>query len=360
VKLKALYYDGNTAMAKSIEVVLLPNGFALPSGEIWEYALLSLISQKKDRDQLTYKHKNQNGPNLTILFDGDDAGQRDYLNRASKHLTSDNDWHFIRWQLVSAIAITCLVFLFYMGYPLVNRAIVAIIPDNWAIRAGDLVVDSLYQQYTSDTCENPQGNAALEKVTAALKIEDLPYPVRVEVVDNPMVNALAAPGGRVVIFNGLLQQADTPEEIAGVLSHEIGHVYYQHPMQGLVNVMGFSIIGSFLGGDAASIAIVGLSLSYSREYERDADDLALVILKNNNISAEGMLDFFERHEKIKEENAIAEIADMFSTHPLTKDRIKLFRDHIKNKEVELKKGQLLDKREWQNLVNICNKEDVGS
>lgn len=358
MKLKALYYDGNTASAKSIEVVLLPNGFELPSGELWEYALLSLISQKKDKEQLTYSHKNINGPSMTILFDGEnDEGQRDYLNRVSKHLTGDNNWHFIRWQLVSATAIACLAFLFFISYPYVNRAIVAMIPDSWAIRAGDLVVDSLYQQYTSNTCKNPLGVEALNKMVSTIKVDNLPYPVRVEVVDNPMVNAMTAPGGRVVIFNGLLQQAETPEEIAGILSHEMGHVYYQHPMQGLVNVMGFSIIGSFLGGDAASIAIVGLSLSYSRENERDSDDLALEILKDNNITANGMLAFFERQEEVMEDNAVAEIADMFSTHPLTEERIELFRNHIAENEGGLVSRQILNDQDWQNLINICTEKE---
>ncbi|MCC3862404.1 M48 family metallopeptidase [Pseudemcibacter aquimaris] len=355
MKLKALFYDGNTALAQSIEVVLLPNGFELPTGEVWEYGLLKLISQKKDQNQLTYRHKNQKDPSLTILFEGEkDLNKRDYLNRVSKHLTGDNNWHFVRWQIVSAAAICCLAFVFYLGYPYLNRAIVATVPDTWAEKAGDLVVDALYQQYTSDTCHNPAGDVALGKVINSLEVDDLPYPLRVEVVDNPLVNAMTAPGGRIIIFNGLLQQAESPEEVAGVLSHEIGHVYYQHPMQGLVNVMGFSIIGSFLGGDAASIAIIGLSLTYSRDLERDADEMALDILRNNEITASGILDFFKRNEEKKEDNIVAEIADIFSTHPLTEERIDLFNNHIETYEKSLISKTLLSETEWQSLVNICS------
>nr|WP_276515145.1 M48 family metallopeptidase [Pseudemcibacter aquimaris] len=187
-----------------------------------------------------------------------------------------------------------------------------------------------------------------------MEVDDLPYPLRVEVVDNPLVNAMTAPGGRIIIFNGLLQQAESPEEVAGVLSHEIGHVYYQHPMQGLVNVMGFSIIGSFLGGDAASIAIIGLSLTYSRDLERDADEMALDILRNNEITASGILDFFKRNEEKKEDNIVAEIADIFSTHPLTEERIDLFNNHIETYEKSLISKTLLSETEWQSLVNICS------
>ena len=56
----------------------------------------------------------------------------------------------------------------------------------------------------------------------------LPYPLRVSVLDHGMANALAVPGGRILIFRGLLEAADNPEEVAGVLAHEIGHVAARH------------------------------------------------------------------------------------------------------------------------------------
>jgi Zn-dependent protease with chaperone function len=357
LKLNAIFYDGETASNVPVTVYLELKGIRFITGEIWEYHDLELYDRDAQTGQLSYRHRKLHGPSITLNFDGglsDPA--RDYLHRISKKLTGDSNWYFFKWQVITAALIVGMIFIFYLGYPFINRAIVSIIPDSWAVKAGDLVVDALYQKYTSDACYTLDGAQALEKLVAELRVEGLTYPLRVEVVDNPQVNAMTAPGGRIVIFNGLLKKSESADEIAGILSHEIGHVYYQHPLQGLVNVLGFSIIGSFVGGDAATIAIVGLSLSYSRDLEREADRKALEILSASNISAYGILNFFERNQKKNEDNIAAEIEDIFSTHPLSEERITTFSEYIDQNEADKQFAPIMSEQDWLALISICDGE----
>ncbi len=358
MKVKANYCDGITANFKVLEVSIGPSGLTLPSGEVWVYEKLKLIASSKLDGSVTYNNKDYDGPNLTLVFDkGIDDPARDYLKRFSSHLTGDSNWHFVRWQIVTTAVILCLMFCFYLGYPYLNRAIVSVIPNSWAIKAGNLVVDGLYNEYSSNACHSADGDYALEKLVETLEIEGLSYPLRVEVVDHQQVNALTAAGGRVVIFNGLITKATSADEVAGVLAHETGHVYYQHPLQGLINVLGFSIVGSFLGGDAASVAVVGLSLSYSRDLERMADEKALEILQDKKISAQGILDFFERTDKKEKNEIVAELEDIFSTHPLSKERINIFSKHIAENEIKGTSISALSAEEWESLQNICNESN---
>ena len=82
-----------------------------------------------------------------------------------------------------------------------------------------------------DFCTSQDGDAAMDLMLERIGGKDLglPYPITVSVLDHPMVNAFALPGGQVVFFRGMLDAADNPDEIAAVLAHEIGHVAARDP-----------------------------------------------------------------------------------------------------------------------------------
>ena len=362
MKVKANYFDGQTAECHPIEVIVTPVGLYLPSGDTWFYSDMKLLMSDQSDGRLSYENKTLDGPGLTLLFEGGMADPAwDYLSRVSKKLTGGSSWHFVRWQMVTGAAIIGLMMVFYGLYPYANRALVAVIPDSWAIKAGDLVIDSLYTEYSSNACHTAAGDKALDKLVQAVQMPGLAYPLRVQVVQHAEVNALTAPGGRIVILNGLLQQATSSDEIAGILAHEVGHVYYKHPMQGMVNVMGFSIVGSFFGGDAASIAVVALSMSYSRDLERQADNKALETLSNNGISAKGLLTFFNRLQDKNKDSVGAQLERLISTHPLSEERVGYIAAHIKAEEEDPKSQKTftpaLTDTEWQALKDICSPQD---
>jgi Zn-dependent protease with chaperone function len=73
-----------------------------------------------------------------------------------------------------------------------------------------------------------------------------PYHVRLLVADSPVVNAFAAPGGRIVVFRGLLEKTGRPEELAGVLAHEMQHVVLRHPLEAILRQISLRALAAVL------------------------------------------------------------------------------------------------------------------
>jgi hypothetical protein len=123
-----------------------------------------------------------------------------------------------------------------------------------------------------------QSRAAFDKLLRSLEAAAaLPLPVHAAVVRRPEANAVALPGGRVYVFAGLIDKAQTPDELAGVIAHEMGHIAHRDGVRAVIQAGGLSflfgmLIGDFSGGGAAVIAMrTVLQSSYSRDTEAAAD-----------------------------------------------------------------------------------------
>lgn len=146
--------------------------------------------------------------------------------------------------------------------------------------------------------------------------------LRFFVADRPEVNAFAAPGGIVVVFTGLLRTADSAEEVAGVLAHEIAHVELRHSLRQLVKVAGLKVLFSAVLGDYGQLAGWGAQLTelkFSRDAEREADSRGLQRLVEARIDPQGLPRFFEKLEKT--EGAGVGLPAVLSTHPATRERL---------------------------------------
>ena len=199
-------------------------------------------------------------------------------------------------------------------------------------------------------CDSAPGRLALDRLTRRLTAaaSQSPLPVRVVMVDWALVNAFATPGRQIIMTRGLVQKAASPDEVAGVLAHEIGHTLELHPEAGLVRAMGLSAAAQliFAGstGTATNIGLLLTQLRYTRVAEREADAHAMRTLKTAGISAKGFGDFFERLEpkltnpaakadekKQEEEKRKLSLgtriftSEILRSHPLTADRLALVR-----------------------------------
>ncbi len=168
---------------------------------------------------------------------------------------------------------------------------------------------------------------------------DTDYELDIYVVDNKMVNAFALPGGKVVVFRGILDKMDGHEELAALLGHEVGHVAHRHSLKMLINQYASSFILDIFTGNSGAIskklggvAINLTGFSHSRDAERQADDYGLKVLRANKIDNYGAVHLFEKLETqhTEEETSTLEIFEVMSTHPNTKDRIKDMKADIKS------------------------------
>jgi beta-barrel assembly-enhancing protease len=221
--------------------------------------------------------------------------------------------------------------------------------------------DGMVGDFGGRFCDTPAGKAALAKLTASL--DSNPDDLQVEVANIDMINAVALPGNKVILFNGLVTQAETPDEVAGVLAHEIGHVRERHVMQGLLRQMGLAVVLGGFDGSGGSTLNGLLSTTYTRDSEREADDHSLTAMKNANVSPVGAADFFRRLSAMDGSDAMNDkgeraMTGYLSSHPLSDERRRLF-------EKSVVKGQAykpaLSYGEWQELKTMCAKDkDVKS
>ncbi len=144
-------------------------------------------------------------------------------------------------------------------------------------------------------------------------------------------NALALPGGIIVITDDMVKAAETTEEVPAVLAHEIGHVELRHTMRSVLQNSAVAVAAAAVTSDAASlsVAIAGLPAllaqrKYSRKFESAADDYAFRLLKQKGYTPGAFASIMERLAK-KDEKEMGVFAYV-STHPLTAERVQRARD----------------------------------
>ena len=234
------------------------------------------------------------------------------------------------WSLVVGIVllpVVALALLWWQADRIVGAA-VARIPVAWEEQLGD----AAYGQITAGAAVIETGPAVEavegigERLAAAV---ESPYTLRWHVVDDPQVNAFAVPGGHVVVFTGLIRDARSAEEVAGVLAHEIQHILLRHSLRGLVRSLGWRAALAILFGDTGPLSGVGElasrlgTLKFGRDQETAADVEGLALLHRAKIDPHGMAAFFDALAK-QEGGQIA----LLSTHPVSTERAARLRAEI--------------------------------
>ena len=169
-----------------------------------------------------------------------------------------------------------------------------------------------------------------------------------------MLNAVALPGSKVILFDGLVKQAKSPDEVAGVLAHEIGHVRERHVMQSLLRQLGLSVVLGGFDGTGGSLLNGALSVSYTRGSEQEADRYSMKALSGAAISPVATADFFDRLAKLSGEvegdKRLTAMTGYMSSHPLSAERKKAFQDSIvRGKDYK----PALTPTEWTELKTMC-------
>lgn len=144
-------------------------------------------------------------------------------------------------------------------------------------------------------------------------------------------NAIALPGGAIIITDELIELADSNEEILAVLAHESGHVENRHSMQNILQsslatlvVSTFTADVNFAGTAFAGIPVTLMQATYSRKLETEADDFAVELLKEHNISSSYLADMLVKLEE-QHGNSNEAAFSLMSTHPVTSERVKRIR-----------------------------------
>jgi len=151
---------------------------------------------------------------------------------------------------------------------------------------------------------------------------------RLEFRDAPKLgaNALALPGGTIVVTDALVKMAKSREELAAVLAHEIGHIEKRHTLRLMLQNSVVVLVVATVIGDAATIGVAGVpailaQTRYSREFESEADGFAFALLRQHDISPEHFANIMLRLAEQGEKGKAQQTTGFLSTHPMTQDRI---------------------------------------
>ncbi len=192
-------------------------------------------------------------------------------------------------------------------------------------RQAKIIDDPIIAEYVSRVGQNLVRNS------------DAKVPFTIKVLDSEEVNAFALPGGFFFVNSGLILKAESEAELAGVMAHEIAHVAARHGTRQatrgeLINFASIPLI--FMGGwtgyairQGAGLAIPMGFLTFTRGFEREADFLGLQYLYKSGYDPNSFVDFFEKIQSL-EKRKPGSIAKVFSTHPMTDDRIKAAQEEI--------------------------------
>jgi Zn-dependent protease with chaperone function len=358
-----IFYDGATSARHSVSVELDRSGLLVRAAEghllaRWPYADLEQLAAPDGmlrlgrRGSPVLARLEIHDPALAAAVDDvsstvDRTGASERRGRAK----------VILWS-IAAVASLVLVGIF--GVPAIADRLAPLLPYAVERKFGEALNAQVRSTLDSDQkgqafeCgradTEKEGRAVLARLVGRLESAASLMPLSIAVVRRPQANAFALPGGHIYVFEGLIDKAQTADEVAGVIAHEIGHVAHRDGVRSVLQTAGLSflfgmVLGDFFGGSAVVIAArVLLQSSYSREVERRADAFGVELMTKIGGDARALGAILMRidgssHSGVK----------LLLDHPDTKDRLAAINAMTRTNTA----AALLSPSEWAALKRIC-------
>ena len=258
----------------------------------------------------------------------------------------------VGWSLAAVISIVAVILF---AIPLAADRLAPLVPQALERRIGAAAEAQIKTILGNTTCKTAAGQRAFDKLLRELcQAASLNTSVDSEVLSTSIPNALALPGGKVILFSGLLDKANSPDEIAGVLAHEFGHLKRRDTMRNLIHDSGTSFLVGLLFGDvtgAGALVFASRTLltsSYSRDVEQNADTFSMDVMQKLGRSPKPMGELLFRVTGKQGDSELSILA----SHPLTEDRLK----RMSEADRPPTGPPLLTPGEWTALQAICGKK----
>ena len=357
------YYDGESAVRREVAVQTAPDGLRIvaPADRreiaFWRYGELRPVDEVRGDGPRRIRPR-RGGGRLVLADRALIAEVEAHAPRLAARGRGGAGLG-LRWTGLLAVSVAVLLGVLWFGLPRFAGGVARLVPAEWEAALGDRLVEPVVRNLalfdpveTAAFCTDPHGRAVVEALTRRLApgAEESPYRLQVQVVTLEMSNAFALPGGRILITEGFLRAAESPDEVAGVLAHEIGHVIHRHTTAAMIEGLGLAflfggLLGDFGTGAAAWAGEVLIGLSFRREAEAEADESALDLLQRAGVSTQGLADFFARVEE--EVGDAPAFLHPLTAHPSTASRRRRAArgaaDHPPS----------LGERDWRSLQEIC-------
>jgi predicted Zn-dependent protease len=317
--------------------------------------------------------KSSSDSNITLytrdkaILEDEFLAQNDAIKSSSKKLKQQFANRKIIYTLIVLVILAIPVSFFSFRSELVH-VISGEVPIEWEVKAGDKLFETLKKQYdvVEDSLISEKLDSIFKPLIAAVNTPEINY--KFYVCSDPSLNAFALPGGHIVINYGTIMKIERIEELYGVIGHEIGHVTNRHHIRGLIgNVGTFLIFQGFLGDEAGLLGAIGESaghlesLFYSRQFERESDEVGFTYLTEAGIDPHGMIEFFERIKKasdpedelksIEDDETLETLSSFVSTHPGVEERIEYLNNRIIDEAINLPEKDF-DLAKFQKFIQL--------
>ncbi len=363
---EAHYLDGQTPTRHRVTLHLTEGGLQIrfPKGPAlwWPYDEVRLASSFHADDPARLEHGGEFPEIVQVSDPAFVSTLRTFtpgIHSPVRHTSLRLHWRSIA--LLAAAGIVSIALVLYLWLiPVMASLIAPYVPVSWEKELGLPVLEALAPE--GSRCTDEARIAPLTEIVRRLEetIPDRRYDFRLIVVNESAMNAVAVPGGTIVIFQGLLDRTRTPEELAGVVAHEMQHVAQRHIMKLILEHASSSVIISAVTGDGGDALAFGLEsaktlglLRYSREHEAEADAAGLQMLKRAGIDPRGMIAFFKTMNE-EGSGALPAGLNYLSTHPDTLWRIEQLQKQLPAPGKTF--APLLPEIDWESARKVCAEE----
>jgi Zn-dependent protease with chaperone function len=362
---QASYFDGVTSARHDVTVTLGASALQIQTsnGDLmaeWPYNELESISAP--RGLLRIGRINNTVLARLNVRDPSLAGAIDDLSVPIDRsgLTERRDRRkVVFWSLAATLS---LLLVAIYGVPEIASRLTPLVPYTAEIKLG-AAIDAQVRSTLDEDHAGPRfvcgtdaaesaGRAAFDKMFARLEqAAARPIPLRIAVVRSKEANAVTLPGGIIYVFHGLIDKAESADEVAGVIAHELGHVAHRDGtrtvlQQGAMSLLFGMLLGDFVGGGAVIVAAKAvLQTSYSRDVEAAADLYAVDLMKAIEADPRALGTILTRIAG-SSHNSLKFLLD----HPETKDRVDAINSHAGGGTVK----PLLAPSEWAEMRRICS------
>jgi Zn-dependent protease with chaperone function len=359
-----VYFDGRTSVRHDVQVTLGVAGLKIESSDgtllaDWPYEEIDELSAPETvlrlgrRGNAALERLEVLDPTFAAAIDA----QAIHVDRTGA-LRRRQRRSVIGWSVAATVS---LVLVAYFGVPAIASRLTPLVPPALERKLGDAV--DVQTRAMLDTrnagagfeCgtagSEKAGHAALDHMIGRLEAAaGLMVPLSVTVVRRNEANAIALPGGHIYVFHGLIGKADTPDEVAGVIAHEIGHVAHRDGTRSVLQAGGLSflfgmLLGDFVGGGAVVMAArTVLQSSYSREAEASADAYGTTLMTKAHGDGRALATMLAKIGGATEPGMT-----ILLDHPETKARVAA----INRLAGPRPSSPFLDATEWAALKRIC-------
>ena len=342
------YYDGISPVSQLVSCEVTNEGLSIlnhlngelivlwPKEEIFcdeNHITAYVLGHRPDRSKIE-------------LFNLDIANQ---LGLSGNNKIVSKDYRFIyKWLGVIAIAAG----VFWISIPLVSKVVAKKIPFDLEVKASaHMKINDFFKPCSLNASQEFALKTYTEYIYPRNDLEKK-MPITFQITNDPMVNAFTFPGGKIILMKGLLKEVKTPEELLGVMAHEIGHVVARDSAGFIVRGALLASFFGFFTGDFNStfalspqILLSTAALTFDRDMEKAADAYAAHRLMQLDVSTSGLRSFFSRRSFEKNFTA----PEVLMTHPDYQSRIALIKETYPRRNLP---NEIQDN--WAVIKEICD------